>query len=76
MYVVEHHRLSVTRRFCQTDVTRDNRFEHLRSKETFQVGSNLFRESSSVVIHSEENAFDGEGWINSAAEAHQGVEKL
>ena len=76
MYVVEHYRHAVTGSLGQADVPRYNSFKYLRAEEATEVGGNLLRERSAVVIHGEKDAFDREGWVDRPTEAHQSVEKL
>jgi hypothetical protein len=42
MYVVEDHGHAVAGRFRQSDISRDDAFENLRSEETSKIGSDLF----------------------------------
>jgi hypothetical protein len=74
MYVVEHHWLSVAWGLGESHIPRNDRFEDLRSEETSQIGGYLLGESGSVVVHRQENAFDGERRIDCPAEPHECVE--
>ncbi len=70
MYVVEHNWHAVAGRFCQTYVSRNNRFEDLGAEEAAEVGGYLFRKCCSIVIHREEYSLNGERWVDGAAETH------
>ncbi len=76
MYVVEHYWHAVAWRFCQAYISRNDGFEDLCTEKAAKIGGYLLRECGAVVVHREENAFDGERRIDGAAEAHQRVEKL
>ena len=74
MYVVEHYRLSVTWSLGEPNIPRDYRFEDLRSEEASEIGGHLLGESRSVIVHRQENAFDGERRVDCTAESHKCVE--
>ncbi len=76
MYVVEHDGHAVAGRFGQADIARNDGFKDLRAEKAAKVGGNLLGECGAVVVHREENAFDREGRIDRAAEAHEGVKKF
>src|SRR5271155_4089680 len=44
MYVVEHYRHAVAGRFCQAHISRNNRFEYLRTEETAKIRGYLLRQ--------------------------------
>lgn len=76
MNVVEQNGLAVAGSFGEPHIPRNHAFEDLRAKETSEIGSDLARESRSLVIHSEDDALDGEGRIERSANTHQGIEQL
>ena len=76
MYVVEHYRHSVTRRFREANISGNDGFKDLCAKEAAQVGGDLLGKGGSVVVHGEKNAFDGKRRIYGTTEAHKCVQKL
>jgi len=59
MYVVEHDGHAMARSFSQANVTRNDSFEDLGAEETAEIGGDLLGKRSPVVIHREQDAFDG-----------------
>jgi|HubBroStandDraft_5_1064220.scaffolds.fasta_scaffold02076_2 hypothetical protein len=76
MYVVEHDGHAVAGRFCQADIARNDGFKDLRAEKAAEIGGNLLGKRGAVVVHREKDAFDREGRIDGASEAHQGVEEF
>src|SRR5271170_4247289 len=76
MYVVEHYRLTMTGRLCQSYVARNYGFIDLRAEEAAKVGRHLLREGSAIIVHGEEDPFDGKRGIDGAAQPHQRIEQL
>jgi hypothetical protein len=74
MYVVEHDWHAVARSFSESDIAWDDSFEDLRSEKASKIGCDLLGQRCSIVIHREENAFNRQGWIDRAPEAHEGIE--
>ena len=60
MYVVEHDGHAVAGSFGQADIARNYGFKDLRAEEAAQIGGYLLGERRAVVVHREQNAFDGE----------------
>ncbi len=60
----------------EANISRDYALEYLISKEAAQVGGNLLRECSPVVIHRQEDALDRKVRIDGSTDAHVRVEKL
>src|SRR6185437_1529375 len=69
-YVVEYDRFSMTWGFRKADIPRDHGGEHLSAEEAPKIGRDLFRERSAVIVHGQENAFNGERGISRATEPH------
>jgi hypothetical protein len=76
MYVVEHYWHSMAGCLCQPYVSRNDRFEHLCAEKAAKVGGDLLGKRGAIVIHREQDALYGEGWVDRAPEAHQRVEKF
>src|SRR5271155_477620 len=74
MYVVEHYWLTMTGRLCQSYVSRNYGFIDLRAEEAAKVGRHLLREGSAIIVHGEEDPFDGKRGIDGAAQTHQCVQ--
>src|SRR3989344_5847336 len=74
--VVEQDGLAVTRRFGQAHVSGNDAREDLGAEEVAQVGQNLAGKVGALVVHGEQDPFDGELRIERAPDAHQGVEQL
>src|SRR3989338_1074024 len=74
--VVEQDGLAVARGFGQAHVPGDDAREHLGAEEVAQVSQDLARKVGALVVHGEEDPFDGELRVERAPDAHQGVEQL
>src|ERR1700735_5617727 len=71
MYVVKHYRLTMAGRFRQPYVPRNYGLVDLRAEEATQVRRDLFRERRAVIVHREQNPFDGKRRINCPPQPHQ-----
>jgi hypothetical protein len=76
MYVVEHYWHAVTRSFGEPYIARYDSFEYLGSEETTEICGNLLGQGGAIVVHREQNTFDGKIWIDCSAKTHQRVEEL
>ena len=65
-----------TGRFGQADAAGDDGPEDLVLEEFPQVGGHLAGEVGPVIVHGEENAFDGEGVLEGLANAVDGVHEF
>src|SRR5262245_65684954 len=59
--VVQHHRLAVARRLCQTYVPRNDRIEDLPRKVAIDLFADLERQAGPAVEHGEHEALDNQG---------------
>ena len=57
-------------RFGQANIAGDDRAEDLRSEEAAKVRGYLARKRGSFVIHREQDALDGQSWIEGSPDAH------
>lgn len=62
--------------FGQTDVAGDAGFEELIGEEAFEVFVDLLREIGAVVVHGEEDAFEGEGAVECLGDTVEGAHQL
>ncbi len=76
MNVVEEDRFSVAGSLGQADIAGNNCREDLCAEEASQICSYLAGEGCALVIHGEEDSFNRQGWVECAADAHQGVQEL
>src|ERR1700722_1902519 len=76
MNVVKDDGLAETRGLSQPNILRNQRLEDLRAEKAAQVGGDLTRERSSLVVHREKDAFDLELWIERPANTHERIEQL
>src|ERR1700722_16928053 len=76
MYVVEHDGHAMARSFSQANVTRNDSFEDLGAEETAEIGGDLLGKRRPVLIHREQDAFDGWLRVDGSAKAHERIEKL
>jgi hypothetical protein len=74
--VVEGYGLAVAGSFGEADVAGDAGFEELFSEEAFEVFSDLLGEVGAVVVHGEEDAFEGEGGVEDLGDAVEGGHEL
>jgi hypothetical protein len=61
---------------CEPDAARDDRLKNLVGKEALQVGGYLPGEVRSIIVHSEEHAFELEGGLEGVANPVDGVKEL
>ena len=73
MNVVEKHGHAVAWSFSQPDIAGYDRLKDLSPEKTPKIGSYLLGKCSPVVVHREEDAFDGERWVDRPPEAHQRI---
>ena len=76
MNVVEKHGHTVTRRFRQSHISRNDALEDLRTEKAPKVGGNLFRERGAIIVHGKEDPLDSERWIDRPSQAHERIEQL
>src|SRR5688572_6257274 len=72
--IMEHHRLTVARRFRETDVARDHRVEDLAREVTMDLLANLLRHARPAVEHRQHDAFNTESWVEALADELHGPE--
>ena len=63
-------------RLSEADISWDDSLKNLGAKKAAKIGCHLARERSALVMHCQQDALDGQVGIQSAANAHQGVEEL
>src|ERR1700730_3559023 len=76
MNVVEHDRLAVTGRFRQPYVPWNYTLEYLSSEKTPEIGRDLARKCSPVVIHGQHDSLDSQIRVERAPNSHQRIKQL
>src|SRR5439155_12844777 len=66
--VVNEHRLAIAWRLGQTDIARDDGGEDLVAEKVLQIVPHLAGKVSALVVHRQQDAFDGEGEVLGAPE--------
>src|SRR5678815_4386179 len=74
--VILNNGLSVTGRFCQTNISRDNRLEHLETIKVAQVCRDCGREIGSLVVHRQQQTFDHQSGIVEPADSSKRVKEF
>src|SRR5262245_47442141 len=76
MYVIENNRFTETWRFRKPHISRDQALKYLGAKKASQIRCDLPGEARSLVVHSQQNALNLQARVQSAADAHQCIQKL
>src|SRR5262245_16613724 len=74
--VVQHHRLAVARRLCQTNVPRNDRIEDLPGKVAIDLFADLERQAGSAVEHGEHDALDIEARVQPLSNEFHRLEEV
>src|SRR5271170_3218797 len=70
MDIIENNRLTKTWRFRKTHIPRNHTLKYLRTKKAAQIRGYLTRERCALIVHRQQNAFDLQGRIQRAPDAH------
>src|ERR1700722_9247251 len=69
-------RLAMAWRLRQAYISRNYRLKHLRAEKTPQIRRDLLGKAGSLVVHGQNDALNGQIWIQRPPDAHKRVKKL
>jgi hypothetical protein len=75
-WIIRENRLSKAGSFGETDISRDYRLENLVSEEGSQICLDLPGQIRTIVVHGQENAFNGQLRVEGVLDSADGIHEL